>query len=86
MENWGWKVALLTDVKWGVSEVREYRTLIQKWTIVAHGKVAIAMDEDTTHLWRTGGARWEGGSGGVGAARSVAIDLPERGWRKGYTL
>ena len=58
VESRGWEVALLTDVKYDTCGVWSFATQTQEWTIVAHGRVAVALNEEWAQRWREGGARW----------------------------
>ena len=53
----GWAAVLLSDVKFAHNGVREYIGKTGKWVVVIQGKVAIALNEVMTALWRTGGAK-----------------------------
>lgn len=85
MEMWefrNWSAVLLADVKYTGQGVREVTSDAGVWTIVHHGKVAIALNEDWAARWRAGGAEQFRGSGG----RVMALGLPGRGWRRGHHL
>jgi hypothetical protein len=84
IEQWGWHIAMLSDVEWESGVIISYRTKAQTWTIVVHGKVAIAMNELTANKWREGGSIWNGGpSTAENAARTMSVTIPKRGWRTG---
>ncbi len=77
----------MTDVKWGGSEVRAYTTTIQTWSIVVHGKVAIAMNEVVADSWRKGSSIWKGGPNRKeNPARTMSVHIPAKGWRTGLHL
>ena len=61
----GWSAVLLTDIRLGPTGVREYRTEKETWTIVHHGKVAVAMCSRLTRHWRRGGRSGTGNRGGL---------------------
>jgi hypothetical protein len=60
IEKRGWEVAMLTDVSYGGSGVRQYTTDKETWTVVVRGKVAIAMTEEFARRWREGGTKGQG--------------------------
>ena len=78
----GWKAALLSDVQGKGKKVEETGWGKNKWTVVYHQKVAVAMCVEWTERWRRGGCKMEKSTD----SRSMAIDIPPRGWRKGIRL
>ena len=82
----------LSDVKWKNAADGEFKYGVRqfdgprgRWTIVHHGKVAVAMDAATTADWRKGGARITTCRGGA-KARNIMIELPRHGWRRGRSI
>jgi len=73
---------LLADVKGEGKRVEETGFGERRWTVVYNDKVAIALNKDWGARWRKGGSKTERSSDG----RSMALDIPPRGWRKGYRL
>ena len=87
METWGWDVAMLSDIRWEGSGVREYCTRTQTWVVVWVGKAGIALSEKAAGAWRKHGARLcSSETGAAGTNRVVGVQLPKLGWMKGYFL
>ena len=87
MESRGWSAALLSDVGYGGDETRGYNTSTQQWTVVVHGRVAIALNAKWAAQWRLGGCKkWVGDSSRTGVGRALSLEIPKQGWRKGYHL
>ena len=80
-----WCAVLLTDVCFGGTGIREYKSEQETWTIIHHGKVAVALCREMTRHWRRGGAVWHGGTGGFGA-RCMKVEIPPKSGAKGVRL
>ena len=78
----GWKAALLSDVQGAGKTADTTGSGRDKWTVMYHTKVAIALDEEWTARWRKGGCKMEKSPDG----RSMALDIPPQGWQKGFRL
>ena len=65
--------------------VWEYRSETgHVWTLIIADKVGVAMTENTTAWWRTGGARWEAGREMPDKSRrAMCISLPRQGMVRG---
>ena len=73
-------MVLLSDLKFGVTGVREYVVGGVTWTLVVQGKVGIALNEEWANKWRRGGAKvFHGGRADCVKNRVCAAEIPRKG-------
>eukprot|EP00959_Pyramimonas_sp_CCMP1952_P307129 6427907-Pyramimonas_sp.AAC.1 len=82
-----WDFALLTDLSFDCSGVREYTHEGWMWTLITRGKVGILLSGRLTKKWREGGARAvvRGGQERKGI-RCMGLVFPRKGRRRGMSL
>ena len=79
-----WQAVLLSDLWFPENGIIQYRSAVQVWTLVHHGKVGVLLSEDWVARWRAGGARqFFVGQTNKKSSRAMALYVP--GARRGRT-
>ena len=75
----------MSDTKFAHNGVRQYQGTQNTWTIVAYGKVSVAMNADWTARCRTGGAQiYHTGGPDSKENRTLGVRIPRSGWKRGF--